>query len=118
MTKSVHSISTHWFLALALALALGSSALLFSVDAAAPPAQQVVIEQFAFTPAALTVPVGATVTWTNKDGTIHTVTSTTKAFASDGLDQGGTFSHTFTAPGTYPYSCKLHPRMTGTVTVQ
>jgi|WetSurMetagenome_2_1015567.scaffolds.fasta_scaffold206416_1 plastocyanin len=118
MTKSVHRTSPHWSLAFALALALASTVLLFRADAAAPPAQQVLIEQFTFDPAALTVPVGTVVTWTNKDGTIHTVTSTTKAFASDGLDQGGTFSHTFTAPGTYAYSCKLHPRMTGTVTVQ
>jgi len=103
---------------LALALAIGGAALLSLAHAAAPPAQQVLIQQFKFAPAALTVPVGTTVTWTNKDGTIHTVTSATKVFASDGLDQGGTFSYTFTAPGTYAYSCKLHPQMTGTVTVQ
>jgi plastocyanin len=118
MMKIFHSTSTRWSLALALVLALAGATHLFSADAAAPSAQQVVIEQFEFAPAALTVPVGTTVIWTNRDGTIHTVTSTTKVFASDGLDQGGTFSHTFTAPGTYPYSCKLHPRMTGTVTVQ
>ena len=104
--------------ALALAGVLCGAALLSLAHAAAPLAQQVQIEQFKFTPATLTVPAGTTVTWTNKDGTLHTVTSTTKVFASDGLDQGGTFSYTFTTPGTYPYSCKLHPQMTGTVTVQ
>ena len=104
--------------AFALVLALGGAALLSLAHAAAPPAQQVQIEQFKFTPATLTLPAGTTVTWTNKDGTLHTVTSTTKVFASDGLDQGGAFSYTFTTPGTFPYSCKLHPQMTGTVTVQ
>ncbi len=91
---------------------------LLSAAHGAPAAQHVAIEQFKFAPAALTVPVGTTVTWTNKDGTLHTVTSTTKAFGSEGLDQGGTFSYTFTAPGTYAYICKLHPHMTGTITVQ
>ena len=103
---------------LGLAAAFWGAALLSVAHAGAPAAQQVTIEQFKFTPAALTVPVGTTVTWTNKDGTIHTVTSTTKVFASEGLDQGGSFSYTFTTPGSYPYFCKLHPRMTGTVTVQ
>ena len=102
----------------ALAFALCGVALLPAAHAAAPPAKQVLIEQFKFVPAALTITVGTTVTWTNKDGTIHMVTSDTKAFASDGLDQGATFSHTFTAPGTYAYFCKIHPTMTGTITVQ
>ena len=118
MTIPVSASIARWRLrALALVLALGEATLLSLAHAAAPPAQQVQIEQFQFTPATLTVPVGTTVTWTNKDGTLHTVTSTTKVFGSDGLDQGGTFSYTFTTPGTYPYFCKLHPRMTGTVTV-
>ena len=74
---------------LALGLALCGAALLSLAHAATPPAQQVLIQQFKFAPAALTVPVGTTVSWTNNDGTIHTVTSATKVFASDGLDQGG-----------------------------
>ncbi len=119
MNTTAPVAAARWRLpALALVLALGGAVLLSLAHAAAPLTQQVQIEQFKFTPATLTVPVGTTVNWTNKDGTLHTVTSTTKVFASDGLDQGGTFSYTFTTPGTYPYSCKLHPQMTGTVTVQ
>ena len=79
---------------------------------------QVRIEEFHFTPATLTVPVGTTVTWTNNDGTLHTVTSATKVFTSAGLDDGGAFSYTFTSPGTYSYFCKLHPHMTGTIVVK
>jgi plastocyanin len=118
MTKIVDTSSSHWSIALALGLTLAGIVFLSRAHAADPTAPQVLIEQFRFAPAALTVPVGTTVTWTNKDETIHTVTSVTKVFASEGLDQGGAFSHTFTAPGTYAYSCKLHPRMTGTVIVQ
>jgi plastocyanin len=76
------------------------------------------IENFHFDPATVTVPVGTTVTWTNNDGTLHTVTSATKVFSSAGLDGGGAFSYIFTSPGTYTYYCKLHPHMTGTIVVK
>jgi plastocyanin len=91
---------------------------------AAPPAAraaltaEVDIEHFAFMPARVEVPVGATVTWRNEDEEPHTVTSTAGAFASKGLDYEGTFRQRFTKPGTYQYFCALHPRMTGTVVVK
>ncbi len=101
-----------------IALVLWTVAGVFSfTQAAAPAAQQVVIEQFKFSPPSLTVPVGTTVTWQNKDSAPHTVTSS-QGFGSDKLEQGGTFSHTFSTAGTYNYACKFHPRMTGTVVVQ
>jgi len=79
---------------------------------------QVTIDNFAFGPGTLTVPVGTTVTWTNEDDMVHTVTSTTKVFSSSELNTGQSFSYTFTTPGTYPYFCALHPRMTATVIVK
>ena len=76
------------------------------------------IADMAFTPGDLTVNVGDTVTWTNADpGMVHTVTSTSGAFDSGDLDEGESYSVTFTAPGTYAYLCTPHPFMTGTVTV-
>jgi plastocyanin len=78
----------------------------------------VVIEDFTFHPAVLTVPAGTTVTWTNREAELHTVTSTTKLFASSGLDSGDTFSFQFMTPGTYEYYCALHPHMTGTIIVK
>lgn len=75
----------------------------------------------AFNPNALTVAVGATVTWTNTDaGISHTVTSTAGPanFASSLLAPGDTFSFQFTIAGTYEYHCTVHPTMTGTITVQ
>ena len=85
---------------------------------AAATAPQVTLEQAMFGPATLTIRVGATVTWVNNDGDLHTVTSTQGLFASPGLDSGDTFAYRFTAPGTYPYFCALHPHMKGTIIVQ
>jgi plastocyanin len=79
---------------------------------------QVTIDNFTFSPATLTVPSGTTVTWTNQDDMVHTVTETNRSFSSKGLETGDTYSHTFTAPGTYTYFCALHPRMTATVVVK
>jgi plastocyanin len=76
------------------------------------------IADFTFAPATLTVPPGTTVTWTNRDEETHTVTSTTGAFGSSGLDHDETFAQTFTSPGTYEYFCALHPRMRATLIVK
>jgi plastocyanin len=72
----------------------------------------------AFSPASVTVKVGETVTWTNKDSTTHTVTADKGEFSSDPLSKGTTFTATFTTAGTYTYHCSIHPTMTGTVIVQ
>ena len=79
----------------------------------------VAITNFAFSPAALTVTAGTTVTWTNKDGDAHTVTSQGSGgpLASTALATGQSYSYTFTKPGTYAYLCTIHPFMTATVTV-
>jgi plastocyanin len=85
---------------------------------AATPAPRIEIKQFKFVPAQLTVPVGATVTWTNADEEPHTVTAADRAYTSAGLDHAETYTHRFTARGTYTYFCALHPHMTATITVQ
>ena len=81
---------------------------------------EVKIDNFTFGPAALTVPEGTTVTWINKDDIPHTVVSTddSKTFKSKVLDTDDKFSFTFSKPGTYPYFCSIHPKMTGKVIVQ
>ena len=90
-----------------------------STPAAADVAkQQVNIDNFSFMPNTLTVPAGTTVTWTNHDDVPHTVVSTKKTFASPALDTDERFSFRFTARGTYPYYCSVHPMMTGTVVVK
>jgi plastocyanin len=81
-------------------------------------AAEVKIDNFSFGPAALTVPVGTTVTWTNRDDIPHTVVSTDGVFKSKVLDTDEKFSFTFTKAGTYPYFCSIHPKMTAKVIVQ
>ena len=85
---------------------------------AAPAAGTIMIKDFAFSPATLTVSRGARVTWMNVDGEPHTVASTSGAFRSGALDQQETFSFEFDEPGTYRYVCTIHPHMSGTITVQ
>jgi plastocyanin len=91
---------------------------------AAPANISVAIKDFAFSPAALTVPAGTTVTWTNQDTLPHTVVSDATTlfqvgaiFTSPSLSQGQKFSYTFSTPGTVTYHCSVHPFMGGTVTV-
>jgi hypothetical protein len=51
-------------------------------------------------------------------GTTHDITADTQGlFDSGSLAPGGTFSHTFTAAGTYHYHCSIHPSMTGIIVV-
>jgi len=79
---------------------------------------EVKIDNFSFGPGTLTVPVGTTVTWTNRDDIPHSVVSTEGAFKSKVLDTDEKFSFTFSKAGTYPYFCSIHPKMTGKVIVQ
>jgi plastocyanin len=79
---------------------------------------EVKIDNFSFGPQSLTVPVGATVIWTNRDDIPHTVVSTDGVFKSKVRDTDETFSFTFDKAGTYPYYCSIHPKMTGKVVVQ
>jgi plastocyanin len=76
----------------------------------------VTITGFAFAPAALSVPVGTKVTWTNQDEEPHTVIGSGLHSAVLG-NAGSSYSYTFTRTGTYDYNCSIHPFMHGTVTV-
>ena len=116
-----------WILGLATPVVLAASLLLANdsrgfpakAEQAAPAASaEVKIDNFSFGPATLTVAVGTTVTWTNRDDIPHTVVSDDKVFKSKVLDTDEKFSFTFTKQGTYPYFCSVHPKMTGKVVVQ
>jgi len=71
----------------------------------------------AYSPGNFTVKAGNTVTWVNKDTTVHTVTSASGLFDSGNLSPGQTWSHAFTQGGFYKYYCTLHVWMKGNVTV-
>jgi len=94
---------------------LGGSAVQAESPAAAA---EVKIDNFTFEPQTLTVKAGTTVTWTNRDDIPHTVVSTDLIFKSKPLDTDESFRFTFTKPGTYPYFCSIHPKMTGKVIVE
>jgi plastocyanin len=82
-------------------------------------ATEVKIDNFSFGPVTLTVPVGTTVTWTNRDDIPHNaVSNDPKIFKSKVLDTDEKFSFTFSKPGTYSYFCSIHPKMTGKIVVQ
>lgn len=72
----------------------------------------------AYAPNPLSVSVGSSVTWTNNDSTSHTSSSDNGAWNSGSIPPGGTFTTTFSSPGTFKYHCAIHPNMVGTVTVQ
>lgn len=82
-----------------------------------PGANEVYIENMAFNPSTITVAANTTISWTNKDGVSHTVTSATGLFNSGTIANNGVYSHTFTTAGTYSYSCTIHPDMVGSVVV-
>lgn len=70
-----------------------------------------------FTPAVVSVGEGSTITWTNEDNTMHTVTEVNNKFDSGLLQPGATWQHTFKDEGKFDYYCMLHPWMKGTVIV-
>jgi plastocyanin len=82
-----------------------------------PSAAQVDILDASYQPQNLTVSLGATVTWTNRDQIIHTTTSDTGVWHSFDMYPNQEFPVEFDTPGTYPYHCIYHPNMTGVITV-
>jgi plastocyanin len=85
----------------------------------APPVAgpAIAILEFEFVDAALTVPLGSTVTWTNADQFDHSVVADDDSFISGSLGKNDTFEHTFSIAGEYSYICGIHPYMEASVTV-
>ena len=116
----IAGLATAVMVALVVLLSAGSPNAAANAQQAGPAMAEVKIDNFSFGPATLTVAVGTTVTWTNRDDIPHTVVSTDdpKAFKSKALDTDDKFSFTFAKPGAYPYFCSLHPKMTAKIVVQ
>lgn len=114
-----------------LALAAGLAACGGSGDKGGTPTgspsqqqpNQVEVRNIAFRPQEVAVKAGTVVTWTNKDDLPHTVTAGKPDDAPSGEfdgpleTNGSTFTFSFSKAGTFAYYCKVHPQMTGTVTV-
>lgn len=78
---------------------------------------QVTVSNDQFSPNAILVSTGSTVTWTWAQGAAsHNVTFSDQS--SGDKSAGGTYSRSFATAGTYNYQCTIHPGMTGSVTVQ
>jgi plastocyanin len=86
--------------------------------AQATDSTKVVVKDFMFSPTTSTIRAGSTVTWTNLDDEPHAVLSDTGLFKSGAMDTNETFSFKFDKPGTYHFTCSIHPRMVGTIVVQ
>ena len=92
-------------------------------SASAPPKMvTVVIDEFKFEPAAVTVHAGDTVEWKNDDFVPHTATADSEAqkpaFDSGTIDTGAAWRYVAQKKGTYNYSCTFHPNMKGKLIVQ
>jgi plastocyanin len=79
---------------------------------------KVSIANFAFTPGEITIAPGESVTWTNDDGAPHGLVYRDGAKGMDLLLPGASFNRQFDRPGTYDYTCAVHPYMTGRVVVR
>ncbi|MER6419734.1 plastocyanin/azurin family copper-binding protein [Streptomyces sp. NPDC001137] len=103
------------------ALFLAGAALVLPAPAVqAAAGHQVLMSGYAFSPRTLTITAGDTVTWTNQDQAPHDVETTSgpASVHSPMLNKGGSWSHTFTTPGTYGYLCTVHPGMTARLVVE
>jgi plastocyanin len=78
-----------------------------------------------YDPSPVTIKPGTSVTWTNNDSTLHTVSSglpeqgaVGTLFDSSLIAPGKTFTHAFDKAGSFDYSCTLHPFMRGQIVVK
>ncbi|AHH15814.1 putative copper-binding protein [Nocardia nova SH22a] len=109
-TKSTPSTTT----------AAGSATASAAPTASKPAAVTVDVRKMKFSPDAVTVKVGDTVTWKFSDKVPHAVQGIGDSAMgiNSPIFDNGEWSYTFTVPGSYRYLCPLHPEMRGTVTVQ
>ncbi len=120
MKKALVSASAAALLVLSFGLSKASHARpVVSEQSSSSDKYQIKIDNFSFAPETLTVPAGATVTWVNQDDVPHNIVSSEgKTLKSPVMDTDEKFSYTFTKPGTYPYYCGIHPKMTAKVIVE
>jgi plastocyanin len=76
---------------------------------------RVYMKNSSFSPSLMTLTAGKPVAWINDDNLVHRVTADDGSFDSGDMQPGAIFSRTFNMPGTFPYHCKYHKGMTGTV---
>jgi plastocyanin len=83
------------------------------------PTRTLLIKNFSFKPANITIKRGTKLRWINKDPHPHTATANNKrSFDSGRLGKGQSYTHTFKSVGKKRYLCKIHPHMRGSVLVK
>jgi plastocyanin len=96
----------------------GGAAACAPAAAGAAPTVKATIKNFAFSPEPVTSKVGDVIGWTNNDSAGHTATLDDGTCTTDTIASGTTQALVFSAPGTYPYHCNIHPtQMKGTITI-
>ncbi|MBI2042248.1 MAG: cupredoxin family copper-binding protein [Candidatus Nealsonbacteria bacterium] len=83
----------------------------------APASRIILIKNFAFNPAKITIKMGTEVVWRNEDSVPHTVTAE-GIFDSRILQNGESFGYKFDSPGTFDYICAIHPNMKAQIIVE
>ncbi len=92
----------------------------FANSAGLPPVVTIDIQKFKFIPQEVTVKAGTKIIWVNKEK---------RQYHSVWFEQLGepepeyffpdeTYERNFDTPGTFPYRCGPHPKMTGVVHVK
>jgi plastocyanin len=79
--------------------------------------ETITIEDYTYIPGNLQVPVGASVTWVNKDSAVHDAKDDDGAWETENLREDDEGTIVFDEPGVYPYHCSLHPSMKAQITV-
>lgn len=80
---------------------------------------EIVIRDYKYQPAELTIPTGTTVKWINDEKRVsHSILFTgPEGFESERIFPGESWERRFDKPGRYPFSCGPHPEMQGVITV-
>lgn len=102
----------------AVTTAVGGFALLSSSRGEAAASHTVDMDGTGFNPAEITIAVGDTIQWVNKDPFPHTATSEAGGFDSDKIAAGKSWKFTFKKKGDFDYVCTYHDTMTGKIHVQ
>jgi plastocyanin len=118
MQVHARSSRTVALFAAALALLCWSMGPAAAADAPKAAIHTVAIDGTSFQPAALSVKVGDSVVWVNKDPFPHTVTSTPGGFDSHEIAPGKSWQYTAAKKGEFAYVCAFHPTMKATLKVE
>jgi plastocyanin len=104
--------------AAALVLALSCLGLGEAEGQRKPVTHTVTIDATTYLPKTVTVAVGDSIVWVNKDLLVHTVTAKGGSFDSRDIPAGGSWTYVAKVEGLSAYGCTYHPTMKGTLRVR